>query len=452
MKITFIGAVQTVTGSKYLLESNGKKILLDCGLFQGQKDLRRRNWDAFPINPAEIDAIVLSHAHIDHSGYIPRFIKNDFKGKIYCTAATKALCEILLPDCGHIQEEEARLANKYGYSKHKPAEPLYSEKEARDAINYFHTLNFGESYSILPDAFSVQFNRAGHILGAATVDIRDEHHSIIFSGDLGRPVDPIMRSPVYLSGGDYLVIESTYGNRLHHEGKPLEMLEAIINKTIKRGGSVIIPAFAVGRAQMMLYYIHELKKNKRIPNIPVYLDSPLAVNATNIFETFHTEHKLSSTQTKEVCDTATYTNTAEDSKALDAQTYPMILISASGMATGGRVLHHLKVFLPEQKNLILFTGYQAKGTRGDRLVNGETEIKIHGQMIPVHAQIEQLHNLSAHADYKEILSWLHHLQKVPAKVFITHGETEAANGLKEHIENELKWNCVIPEYLQSFDL
>lgn len=451
MQLTFMGATGTVTGSKYLLTSNYKKIFIDCGLFQGYKELRLRNWGSLPIDPSKIDAVILTHAHIDHSGYLPLLVKNGFSGKIYCSSATRDLCEILLRDSGHLQEEEARFANERGYSKHHPALPLYTQEDAEQSLHYFHTVNFGEEYQ-LDDDLSFRLTHSGHILGSSFVYIKHQNRSLLFSGDLGRPHDPVMNPPAIVQTTDYLVLESTYGNRLHETINPIDQLGEVINKTAKRGGSIIIPAFAVGRAQSILYFIYQLKKSNRIPNIPVFLDSPMAVSATKIFCHYTNEHKLSKQQCFDICASVTYTNTVEESKAIDNYQYPIIIISASGMATGGRVLHHIKQFAQDYRNTILFTGYQAGGTRGERMVKGESEVKIHGQMIPIRAEVIELSNTSAHADYQEILTWLKKFTKTPKKIFITHGELEAAESLKNIIETELAWKCDIPVYLQKEEL
>lgn len=447
MQLSFLGATGTVTGSKYLLTLGSKKVLVDCGLFQGYKELRLRNWNKLPINPTEIDAVVLTHAHIDHTGYLPLLAKNGFKGPIYSTAATKALCSILLPDSGHLQEEEAKYANKYGYSKHKPALPLYTKKDAENVLAQFTVMGFDTSYSLFDG--NLRFSRAGHILGSAFVQITYQDKSILFTGDMGRPQDDVMRAPAKIEATDYLVIESTYGNRQHSTESPQALLAKIINQTAKRGGTVIIPAFAVGRAQSLLYYISQLKEASEIPNLPVFLDSPMAVNATNILCKHKDEHRLTEDQCIKLCNVATYVNTPEQSKEIDNYHVPIIIISASGMATGGRVLHHLKAFAPDERNTILFTGFQAGGTRGARMLNGEREIKIFGQMISIRAQVESLSNTSAHADANEILEWLMNFKKPPQKVFITHGEPEASAALKTKIEEKLGWSCVLPDYLQT---
>ncbi|PIZ04239.1 MAG: MBL fold metallo-hydrolase [Gammaproteobacteria bacterium CG_4_10_14_0_8_um_filter_38_16] len=448
MKIKFLGATKTVTGSKYLLEIKNKKILIDCGLFQGYKALRLRNWEKFPLDPATIDAVVITHAHIDHTGYLPLLVKNGFQGPIYSTAATYDLCKILLPDSGYLHEEEAKRANKYGYSKHHPALPLYTKEDAEIALKQFNTIAFDKPFSIT-DQGTVSFHRAGHILGAAFVQFDIEGIRVLFTGDMGRLQDSIMKPPAIIHSTDYLIIESTYGNRLHEKEDIQARIAKIVNETAKRGGTVLIPSFAVGRAQSILYYLFKLKEAGRIPNIPIYLDSPMAINATELLCKYNSEHQLSKSECHLICNVATYVHTPDESKAIAQQPMPKIIISASGMMTGGRILHHLKVFAPDSRNTILMTGYQAGGTRGARMLAGEKETKIHGQMIPVKAQLEYLTNTSAHADYEEMITWLKQFQHPPKKVFITHGEQAGSLGLKDQIEAQLGWLCNIPDYLDE---
>jgi metallo-beta-lactamase family protein len=454
MKLTFLGATGTVTGSKYMVEDGNQRVLIDCGLFQGQKELRLRNWEGLSVDPSSIHAVVLTHAHLDHSGYIPLLVKNGFKGAIYCSESTLDLCRILLPDSGYLQEEDAARANRHGYSKHSPAQPLYTEQDARACLDYFQPVEFGKTHA-LSEFLTFSLRRAGHILGASFVRISDGGTSILFSGDIGRLNDPIMKAPVPIEQADYLVVESTYGDRLHAKTDPLADLEAIIKKTIARGGSVIIPAFAVGRAQSILYYIYRLKAENRLPqHLPVYLDSPMAINASELLQKHLNDHRLPAGLCAKVCDVAEYTRTTEESKALDGNHngMPRIIISASGMATGGRVLHHLKHYISDPRSTILLAGYQAEGTRGDRLARGEKEIKIHGQMRPVKAEIIQLDNMSAHADFGEILSWLGHFTSPPRKTFVTHGSPSSAQGLKKRIEDTFGWEVSVPAYLQVEEL
>lgn len=448
MKLTFLGATGTVTGSKYLIEAENKKILVDCGLFQGHKKLRLRNWAPLPIDPSSIDAVVVTHAHIDHTGYLPLLVKQGFSGPIYATTATFDLCSILLPDSGHIHEEDARRANQYGYSKHHPALPLYTQEDAQIALKQFKTVDFGKPYTIF-DEIHITWQRAGHILGASFIHFNVAGTTLLFSGDIGRMKDPIMKPPATIQATDYLVIESTYGDRLHDSSDPRDIIAQVVNETAKRGGTVLIPAFAVGRAQNILYYLNQLKEQNRIPHLPIFLDSPMAINATEILCKHANEHQLTPEQCSASCNVATFTNTTEESKAIDQQPMPKVIISASGMMTGGRILHHLKVFAPDPRNTILITGFQASGTRGARLLAGERELKMFGQLIPVKARVEYMTNTSAHADYEEILTWLKRFNQAPKKTFITHGEPKSAISLKEKIESQLGWHCIIPDYLDK---
>jgi len=451
MKITFLGATRTVTGSKYLLELGEKKILIDCGLFQGHRELQDRNWAKFPIEPYQIDAVILTHAHLDHSGYLPLLVKQGFTGPIFSTPGTKDLCAILLPDSGRIQEEDAYFANKHGYSKHKPALPLYTEEDAQKVMPQFETVSFEDSHTLF-EGCHFEFSRAAHILGSSFVRLTYQGSSIVFSGDIGRAHDPIMREPSVIEYADYLVMESTYGDRLHAKEAPQEQLAKIINETAERGGSVLIPAFAVGRSQSVLYHIAQLKEKKKIPDLPVYLDSPMAESVTDIYTRYLKEHCLEKHYCIQLGKEVNYVNSIEESKKLDASTFPSIIISASGMATGGRVLHHLKAMAPNYRNTVLFTGYQAEGTLGDHLVQGDRKVKIHGEMISVQAKIAVMSNLSAHADYEEILQWLGHFKEAPKRVFITHGSDNSARALGAKIEEHLGWKSQVPDYLESVEL
>jgi len=446
MKLTFLGGVGTVTGSKYLLEANNKKVLIDCGLFQGRKDLRLQNWAALPIDPKAIHAVLITHAHIDHTGYIPLLIKKGFSGPIYATEATVDLCKILLPDSGHLQEEDARHANKYGYTKHTPVLPLYTKEDAVRALSYFKPIKFGNPVQIFDD-FQASWHRAGHILGAAFIHCKSEETRILFSGDIGRLNDPIMKPPVLIEATDYLVVESTYGDRLHEMSNPVEKIAHVINRTTKKGGTILIPAFAVGRAQSILYYLSKIKEANLTQDIPIYLDSPMAIDATDMMHSHPHDHHLTKEECNKTCQVATYVNTSDESKWLDLQVLPKVIISASGMATGGRILHHLKVFAPDPRNTILLTGYQAEGTRGAFILEGKSEVEIHGKMVPIRAEVANITELSAHADYEEILTWMKGFQHPPRKTFITHGEPQASLSLKKHIEDQLSWPCSIPQYL-----
>jgi metallo-beta-lactamase family protein len=452
MKIQFLGATGSVTGSKYLLRTGTKSILVDCGLFQGFKQLRLRNWASLPVEPRRIHAVILTHAHLDHSGYLPLLIKHGFSGDVYCSRGTRDLCEILLPDSGHLQEEEARLANRLSYSKHHPALPLYTRAEAELALRSLKVVEFGRDIRIGRD-FSFRLTPSGHILGAATVRVAADQRKIVFSGDLGRPHDPIMRAPAIIEEADYLVIESTYGDRLHSTADPAVALGDVLNRTFARGGVVVIPAFAVGRTQTILYYIARLKSEGVIPrSVPVYLNSPMAVNATRILHRHQGEHRLTAEQCDSTCNAAHVVSSVEESESLNGRAGPMIIISASGMATGGRVIHHIKAYAPDRRNTILFAGYQAGGTRGAAMVAGAESVKIHGGYVPLRAEVVNLDMLSAHADYAETLDWLAHLKAPPRTTFITHGEPEAADALRRRISERLGWHCQVPEYRESVTL
>lgn len=449
--IRFLGATGTVTGSKYLFQGGSARLLVDCGLFQGFKQLRLRNWAPLPVKPVTLSAVILTHAHVDHSGYLPLLVKNGFAGRIHCSEATYDLCRIMLPDAGRLQEEEAEYANRRGFSKHEPALPLYTEEDAARSLRHFAPFGFGEEIEL--DGMRARLDPAGHILGAAVVSLTGAGRTIVFSGDLGRPHDPIMVAPSRIRHADYLVVESTYGNRRHDPEEPRAKLGRIIRKTVKRGGVVVIPSFAVGRAQSLLYNIHLLKSEGAIPaDLPVYLNSPMAVDATEIYRKHRTEHRLSPEQCQAMCRAATIVNTTEESIRLNEKRGPMIIIAASGMATGGRVVHHLRAFAPDPRNTILFSGFQAGGTRGAAIVAGAESVKIHGAYVPVRAEVDIIDNLSAHADCDEILAWLKGFDRPPRETFITHGEPAAADALRHRIEEELGWRCRVPDYLEWANL
>lgn len=451
MKLTFLGAVGTVTGSKYLINTEDNRFLVDCGLFQGFKQLRLRNWAKLPVEPASINAVVLTHAHLDHSGYLPLLVKNGFAGPILCSRGTRDLCGIILTDSGHLQEKDAEFANRHGFSKHRPALPLYTMKDAETALRRFRIVDFDATTNV-GQHIQLCLRRAGHILGAAIVEIECAGTRLVFSGDLGRPNDSILVDPTPIARADYLVVESTYGDRRHDADDPERLLAEVIVKTARRGGTVIIPAFAVGRTQAILYHLHRLKMAKRIPDLPIFLDSPMAQDASDIFCRDFRDLRLSEQECRAACKVARYVRTVEESKTLTANPVPKVIISASGMATGGRVLHHLKNYAPDPRNAILFTGFQAGGTRGASLVSGAKAVKIHGAYVPVNAEVHNLHMLSGHADAGEILSWLRHFAAPPRKTFITHGEPAAADALRRRIEEELGWACAVPDYRDEIDL
>lgn len=451
VKLTFLGGVGTVTGSKYLLEAEGLKILVDCGLFQGYKQLRLRNWAPLPVDPKSIDAVILTHAHLDHSGYVPLLVRNGFKGPVISTEATLDLCAILLPDSGFLQEKDADFANRHGFSKHHPALPLYTRKDAEKSLERFSPVAFGEQKKLFDDV-DVRFRGAGHILGASTVELDWNGRKIVFSGDLGRYGDGMMLDPEPVRQADYLLVESTYGNRLHEQENPEDVLARVITETAGRGGTVVIPAFAVGRAQLLLFHIQRLKEAGRIPDLPVFLDSPMAVSAAEVFRRHLGEHRLTEDECNWSGNAARYVRDVEESKDLDRNLMPKVIVSASGMATGGRVLHHLKHYAPNHRHTILFAGYQAGGTRGAALVAGAKSVKIHGSQIPVRAQVGSLQMLSAHADADEIMRWLGNFQAQPKLTFITHGEPDAADTLRHRIESDLNWPCHVPDYREEIEL
>ena len=449
--LQFLGATNTVTGSRYLVRSNGRAVLVDCGLFQGFKQLRLRNWAKPTFDPRSIDAVVLTHAHVDHSGYIPVLAKLGFKGRVYATPATFELCKILLPDSGFLQEEQARFENRHGISKHKPALPLYTKEDAERSLELFETVKLDKAFEPAR-GIAAQFSRAGHLLGAASVRIQTSDSSVLFSGDVGRVDDPLMRPPAPPPAADHLVIESTYGDRAHPPDDALNELATAIDRAVARGGVVVAPSFAVGRAQLMMLLIARLKNARRIPDVPVYLDSPMAIDATELYRRFTAEHRLSAEECLAMCHAAKLVHTAEESKALDERREPMIIISASGMATGGRVVHHLKVFAPDARNLILLPGFQAGGTRGAQLAAGAATIRIHGQDVPVKAEVIQLETMSAHADASELIAWMRQMPQRPRTTFITHGEPDASDALRQRIERELHWDVVVPEFRDNIVL
>ncbi|MBS0470640.1 MAG: MBL fold metallo-hydrolase [Proteobacteria bacterium] len=443
--LTFLGGAGTVTGSKYLLERDGVRILVDCGLFQGLKVHRLKNWAQLPVAPASLSAVVLTHAHIDHSGALPLLVREGYRGPIFCTGATRDLCGILLPDAAHLQEKDADFANRHGFSRHKPALPLYTQADAARALEQLRTVAFGETLE-LPGGAAARFRRAGHILGAAMIDIAWGGTRIQFSGDLGRMGDPMMLDPEPPSDADYLIVESTYGDRLHSPLDAGAALGAVIDRVEKRGGTVIVPAFAVGRAQLMLYHLHRLRESGRLSKkLPIYVDSPMATDATTIFRAHPDDHRLAPSACADIFRIAHYVRDGEESRAVTADPSPKIVISASGMASGGRVLHHLKRYAPDANSAIVFTGFQSEGTRGAAMVRGTDMIKIHGSYYPVRAEIANLDMLSAHADRAELMGWLKRAPRAPKQVFVTHGEPLAADTLRRKIVEELGWTATAPE-------
>jgi metallo-beta-lactamase family protein len=451
LKLSSLGGAGTVTGSKHLLDNGARRILVDCGMFQGVKVLRERNWAPLPVPPASVDAVVLTHAHIDHSGYLPKFVRDGFEGPIYCSASTAELCEILLRDSAHIAEKDAEYANRKGASSHKPALPLYTVRDAERALKQFRSIAFHEETPLIEGA-SVQLRRAGHILGAATADIRWADTRVVFSGDLGRYDDPFMLDPEPVTEADYLLVESTYGDRTHPKIDPMTALGEVIERTVRRGGTIVIPAFAVGRAQLLLYHLWMLKRAGRLTNVPIFLDSPMAIDATEMLCAHLDDHRLTPEACRQSCAIATYVRDVVDSKAITANPMPKVVIAASGMATGGRVLHHIKAFGPERKSTILLAGYQAVGTRGAKLLDGVEELKMFGQWVPIRAEIASLPSLSAHADADEIMRWLGGFSRPPSRSFIVHGEPAASDALRLRIEQELDWRASVVDPTRSYEL
>ena len=443
IRLAFLGAAGTVTGSKTLVRWKEHTLLVDCGLFQGFKNLRQLNWVAFPFDPKSLDAVVLTHAHLDHSGALPLLVKQGYRGPIYASAATVDVCAILLKDSAKLQEEEAEYANRHHTSKHIPAQPLYTSKDVEATLKQFEAIAFDESQELLPE-IRVRLQRAGHILGAASVRLNIGQREILFSGDLGRPDAPIMMPPEPVGSPDYVVMESTYGDRSHPQASPENELAKIINDTVNQGGAVLMPAFAVGRAQVLLHAMAQLIQSHAIPNVPVFLDSPMAINLTELYEHHHKEHRFSRGEIADAFSVARMIRTVEESKALNALRYPRIIISASGMATGGRVLHHLQTLVGDHRNSIVFAGFQAAGTRGARMLAGEPTVRIFGRDLTVRAKVHSIDGYSAHADSTQLLQWIGGASRKPTQVFLNHGEPRAADILRQRIDHELNVPCSVP--------
>jgi metallo-beta-lactamase family protein len=451
MELQFLGATDTVTGSRYLLRQGTSTLLVDCGLFQGYKELRLRNWSPPPVRPASVNAVILTHAHLDHSGYLPLLARQGFRGKVFCTSATYDLCRILLPDSGHLLEEEADYLNRHSLSKHSPALPLYTREDALHCLKLFKPVDFGSSWEPA-QGLKATLSPSGHIPGSSFVRVDDGQRAVLFSGDIGRPHDLVLKAPAHMVGADYLVVESTYGDRVHERSDVMQQLGDVINRTAARGGVVVIPAFAVGRAQTLLYYIHLLKESHAIHDLPVYLNSPMAASATQVFRHHVNELRLTPAECDAMARNVQIVETPEESRLLNTRHGPMVIIAASGMATGGRVVHHLKAFAPDQRNTILFAGFQAGGTRGATIAGGAATVRIHGEDVPVRAEVAMLDTLSAHADGAEIVQWLRGFSAAPRQTFITHGEPAAADGMRQRIERELHWSCHMPYYLEQVTL
>jgi metallo-beta-lactamase family protein len=459
-KLTFLGAAGTVTGSKYLVEANGKRLLVDCGLFQGEKELRLRNWEPLPVSPATIEWVVLTHAHIDHTGYLPCLVRDGFRGPIYANSATRELTNLLLPDSAHLQEEDAEYANRKGYSKHTPALPLYTIEEAQAALQRVQVFPRSEPFQISPE-FTVRGYDAGHILGSASLELRITENgratTVVFSGDIGRYDQPILKNPQTPPRADCLLCESTYGDRDHPGGSVLDVLADVINRVSKRGGSVVIPAFAVGRVQTLLYLIRELEDAGRIRRLPTYVDSPMAISATQLYRAHREDHDLEYTQEEKnedplITHQTHMTQAVEESKRINDVTVPCLILSASGMATGGRVLHHLARRLPDSRNAVLLAGFQAAGTRGRALAEGAKVLRMFGQDVPVRAEVVELHQLSAHAGQSELLRWLTGFEAPPRQTYLVHGEPAAAAALRAKIREALRWKVDVASYRQAAEL
>lgn len=451
MKLSFYGAAGTVTGSRYLLQTDRRRILIDCGLFQGYKQLRLRNWAPLPFAARDVDAVLLTHAHIDHSGFLPVLTRQGFRGPIYCSEGTLALCKILLPDSAHLQEDDARFLNRHGISRHQPALPLYTHDDAQACLRQFRAVPVDRSFDLDKDT-AVTFRFAGHLLGACFVRVEHRGVSITFSGDLGRPDDPILNAPAAPAASDYLVCESTYGDRVHPDVDAEAELVRCLAPALARSAVVVVPAFAVGRSQALLLQIARLKRQGRLPEVPVYLDSPMAIDASALYRRFCHEHRLSMADCNLMYHAASFINSPEQSKSLDHRSGPMIIVSASGMATGGRVIHHLKKFVGDARNLVLLAGFQAPGTRGASLAAGAATVRIHGEDFPVRAEVRQLQASSSHADANQILAWLQQFPAPPRRTFITHGEPGPSDALRQRIERELHWSTVVPEYRDTIEL
>ena len=452
VRIQFLGATGTVTGSKYLVGHGRSQVLVDCGLFQGFKALRLRNWSAFPFDPAALDAVILTHAHIDHSGALPLLARAGFRGKVWCTPSTLELCRILLPDSARLQEEQAEHANRHGWSKHHPALALYTREDAQRALELLHAVEFDHVFT--PSrGMTARLAPAGHILGAASAELRAEGLTLALSGDLGRADDVMMRPPAPPGDADFLVLESTYGERLHDRGDAAATLADVVSRTVARGGKVIIPSFAVGRAQAVLLLLHRLKASGAIPStVPIFVDSPMACDVTALYRRRHAEHRIDARECAALGRAAAYVRDPEESRRLDESSFPSVIIAGSGMAAGGRVLFHLKRFAPDPRSTVLFTGFQAGGTRGAAMVAGAKEVKIHGAYVPVRCEVRNLEMLSAHADRDGLLAWLGGFARAPSRIFLTHGEPAAAERLRVAIREGLGWTAEVPDYRDAFDL
>jgi metallo-beta-lactamase family protein len=449
-RLTFLGAAGTVTGSRFLLETDSRRVLVDCGLFQGLKVLRLRNWAPFPVDPASIDAVILTHAHLDHSGYLPALVRDGFSGPIHCTAATADLTPILLADSGRLQEEDAEYANRKGFSRHRPALPLYTEEDAVRASE--RLAGHGWDEAIDAGGARFRFRYAGHILGAASVESGADDLRILFSGDLGRPHDPLMRAAAAPPAADHVVMESTYGDHAHAEADPLGSLAEVARRTIARGGVLLIPAFAVGRSQTLILLLNQLFEAGAIPRVPLFLNSPMAIDVTTLYHRHAADHRLTSEQSVAALRSVEPVETADESKVLNRRRGPMIIIAGAGMITGGRILHHLRAFGDDPRTTILLAGHQAAGTRGAQLLAGARSLRIHGRDVPIRAEVARLEGLSGHADQPELLQWLASAPAPPRSVYLVHGEPEPLDALRQRIEHSLRIPAHVAEHEQSISL
>lgn len=451
MDLTFYGATGTVTGSKSLLEIDGLRILVDCGLFQGFKALRERNWAPLPFDPASLDAVLLTHAHIDHSGCLPLLIRHGFRGTIWTSAASADLCDILLHDTAHLQEEEARYRNRHKATRHDPAEPLYTVRDTEACLKRLKPVPAHGELELAPGVVA-RFSGAGHILGASSIQVQAQGRSVLFSGDLGRDDDLVMQPPAPPPASDWVVVESTYGDRLHPDVDPIERLGDVVRRTAARGGVVIVPAFAVGRTQGLLYSLYRLKRAGAIPDVPVVLDSPMGIAATRVYMKHMQDHRLTEEECDGIAQMTRFVRTVEESKALMQQRYPMVIVAGSGMVTGGRVLHHILHHGSHPRNSIVLGGFQAGGTRGAALAAGATSLKMFGEYVPIRAEVTQIEGLSAHADQQGLLDWLGQMPSAPRQVMVTHGEPAAADMLRLRIEERLGWHAHVPDYRETMRL
>lgn len=451
MKLTFLGGAGTVTGSKILLELEHKKLMIDCGLFQGLKELRSKNWENLPIEISELDYVFLTHAHLDHSGYIPLLVKNGYAGQIFCTEPTRDLTEIILLDSGKIQEEDARRANKHNYTKHKKAKPLYGVEDAKVSLNHFKTFEI-EKWHIIDEDLRFKFKNSGHILGSVIVIIEFKGKRIVFSGDIGRKKPLILPKYEYLEKADYLVIESTYGNRLHEKTDIEEDLLKYINYTLDKKGILMIPSFSVERAQEIIYLLSVLKRKGKLPNIPIYLDSPMGVNSTEVYFKHKKHHTLSYEDKESMLQTVKLIKDMHVSRGIVKDPNPKIVIAGSGMITGGRILHYLDKLIENKQNSILLVGFQAEGTRGRSLLSGDTEMKFFGEYHKINAEVFKINAFSGHADQSELLDWLKHFKSAPKLTFINHGEPHQSQVLRTKIKTDLKWKCTVAKLNNSYFL